>query len=278
MPYTRRRLIARAAQVSGAALAASALPPGAAVARPGAPTKDVPPWPPLKLPDPPLREADYLALADDVVRRLDRTWIEEERTYSSGGRVTDVIYNAALLTVHAVAAERGHDGPSRNDARARLIAERLCESPPFFSGRRLPNPDTMFHTPGWLGDLGTFDSPMDKAIDPKVAEGLTAAWRARTVLGLGPELEGRIVAAVDAVARGPFFRYPYVRLNQINWNTELYACAATLTGDPELLVDDDRRHMRRFVAGVRRPLERGGARNLSPSYRFQYQSDSATSR
>src|SRR5215210_3790732 len=228
MPYTRRRLIARAAQVSGAALAASALPPAAAVARPGSPTIEVLPWPPL--------------------------------------------------TVPAVAAERGHDGPSRNDARARLIAERLCESPPFFSGRRLPNPDTMFHTPGWLGDLGTLDSPMDKAFDPKVAEGLTAAWRARATLGLAPELAERIVSVVDAVARGPFFRYPYVRLNQINWNAELYAHAATLTGDPELLRSDYRSHMHRFVAGVRRPLEKFGAHNLSPSYRFQYQSDSASSR
>src|SRR5215218_6310706 len=278
MPFTRRRLIARAAQVSGAALAASALPPAAAVARPGSPTIEVPPWPPLVLPDPPLREADYLAVADDVVRRLDRTWIEEERTYSSGGRVTDVVYNAALLTIHAVAAERGHDGPSRNDARARLIAERLCESPPFFSGRRLPNPDTMFHTPGWLGDLGTFDSPMDKAFDPKVAEGLTAAWRARATLGLSPGLANRIVSVVDAVARGPFFRYPYVRLNQINWNAELYAHAAALTGNPELLREDYRRHVRRFVAGARKPLAPKWARNLSPSYRFQYQVNYAGSR
>ena len=82
------------------------------------------------------------------MRRLDRTWVEDERAYSAGGRVIDVIYNAALLTIHAVAAERGYDGPSRNDARARLIAERLCESPPFFAGTTLPNPDTMFHTPG----------------------------------------------------------------------------------------------------------------------------------
>src|SRR5215213_7941067 len=107
MPFTRRRLIARAARVSGAALAASALPSAAAVARPGSPTIEVPPWPPLELPDPPLRDADYLAVADEVVRRLDRTWIEEERAYSSGGRVTDVVYNAALLTIHAVAAGRG---------------------------------------------------------------------------------------------------------------------------------------------------------------------------
>ena len=90
--------------------AASALPPAAAFARPYSPTIEVAPWPPLKLPDPPLREADYLHLADEVVRRLDRTWVEEERAYSAGGRVIDVIYNAALLTIHGVAAERGYDG------------------------------------------------------------------------------------------------------------------------------------------------------------------------
>jgi len=176
------------------------------------------------------------------------------------------------------AAERGYDGPSRNDARARLLAARMLESPPYFDGATLLNPDTMFHTPGWVGNLDKLDSPMDKAFDPKVAEGLTAAWRARAVLGLGPELEARIVAAVDAVARGPFFRYPYVRLNQINWNAELYAYAAQLTGNPELLLDDYRRHVRRFVAGARKPLRPGWARNLSPSYRFQYQTNYAGSR
>ena len=274
MPFTRRRLVTRAARASGAFAAASALPRTPALAR----TIEVAPWPPLRLPAPPLRDADYLALADEVVRRLDRTWVQEERTYSAGGRVIDVIYNAALLVVHAVAAERGHQGPARNDERARLIAERLCESPPFFSGRELPNPDTMFHTPGWLGDLWTYDSPMDKAFDPKVAEALTAAWRAREVLGLTPAAVARIVTCVDSVARGSFFRFPSVRLNQINWNAELYAHAATLTGDPELLRDDYRDHVRRFVAGVRRPLHAGDAHNLSPSYRFQYQSNAAGSR
>ena len=277
MPFTRRSLIARAAQASGAAVVASAVPP-AALARPHAPTIEVAPWPPLRLPDPPLRAADYLVVADEAVRRLDRTWVAEERAYSAGGGGIDATYNAALLTIHAIAAERGHDGPARNDERARVLAARLCESPPFFSGSSLPNPDTMFHTPGWVGNLDVLDSPMDKAFDPKVAEGLVAAWRARATLGLGPELEARIVAAVDAVARGPFFRYPYVRLNQINWNAELYAYAAALTGNPELLLHDYRRHVRRFVAGARRPLHPGWARNLSPSYRFQYQTTYAGSR
>ena len=55
----------------------------------------------------------------------------------------------------------------------------------------------MFHTPGWVGDLDTLDSPMDKAIDPKVAEGLTAAWRARAVLGLPDDVVAAIVGCVD---------------------------------------------------------------------------------
>jgi len=161
MPFTRRTLIARAAHASGAAVVASAVPP-AALARPHAPTIEVAPWPPLRLPDPPLRAADYLGVADEVVRRLTRTWVAEERAYSAGGGGIDATYNAALLTIHAIAAERGHDGPARNDERARLLAARLCESPPFFTGTALPNPDTMFHTPGWVGNLDVLDSPMDK--------------------------------------------------------------------------------------------------------------------
>ena len=264
MPFTRRRLIARTAQVS---VAAAVLPRLAY----GAETVKVDPWPTLHLPDRSLLDEDYFAVADEVVRRLDRTWRDDEAVYSGGGRVIDVIYNAALLVIHAVAAERGYSGPARNDERARAIAARLCESPPFFSGRTLPHPDTMFHTPGWLGDLDTFDSPMDKAIDPKVAEALTAAWRARDVLRLDPALVDRMRACVDSVARGPFFRFPYVRLNQINWNAEMYACAAAMTGNPELLRLDYRRHMRRWVAGARHPLHPDWARNLSDSYRFQYQ-------
>ena len=269
LPFTRRRLISRAARVSGGILAASTaggrlLPAAPAQAQSSRPL-------PPSLGPVPLRDADYLALMDQVARRLNRTWREEEFTYSSGGGGIDVIYNAALLTVHAVAAERGHQGRSRHDERARQIVDRLTAGPPFFEGRSLPHRDPMFHTPGWVSDLDSYDSAMDKAIDPKVAEALVAAWRARDVLGLDADRVARIVDRVDRVARARFFRYPNVRLNQINWNAELYAYAALLTGDPELLREDYRRHVRRFVAGVRRPLRRAeGTTNLSPSYRFHY--------
>ena len=85
------------------------------------------------------------------------------------------------------------------------------------------------------------------------------------MLGLGAEREARIATASTASRAGAFFRYPNVRLNQINWNAELYAYAAALTGDPELLRNDYRRHVRRFIAGVRRPLHEGGARTCPPA-------------
>ena len=80
--------------------------------------------------------------------------------------------------------------------------------------------------------MGTRDAAMDKSIDPKVAEALMYAWRARDVLR--PPAARRVDLIADRIsrcARGPFFRFPNVRLNQINWNCELYAHAATVTGD-----------------------------------------------
>ncbi len=39
-------------------------------------------------PAPPLTDADYFAVADEVVRRLNRTWEQDARSYCSGGRVS----------------------------------------------------------------------------------------------------------------------------------------------------------------------------------------------
>ena len=266
MPFTRRRLITRAARTSGGLVVASTLGHRALTAAPA--RAAVPPL--TRLGAPPLRDADYLALAERAMRHLNRTWRRDEGAYSSGGGGIDVIYNAALLTVHAVAAAQGHEGRARNDDRARVLVDRLCASPPYFTGGRGPARDQMFHAPGWVSDLGTLDSHMDKAIDPKVAEGLFAAWRARDVLALPPDVVARITDRIDGVARARFFRYPNVRLNQINWNAELYAYAAAVTGDNVLLRSDYRRHVRRFVAGVRKPLRRDEVTNLGPSYRFTY--------
>src|SRR3954454_8093810 len=219
--------------------------------------------------DPPLTDAQYLALADRIMQRLNHTWVRSRSSYSAGSLNIGVIYNAALLTVHATAAGAGHTGRSRNDERARLLVDQLTSAPPFFVGGR-GNRGKMYHSPGWLSDLDTFNSPQDKSVDPKVAEGLAAAWRAREVLQRTPQQVERLAHCVNVVARDRFFRYPQVRLNQSNWPAELYSNAALLTGDPELLRTDYRKHLRRFVEGVRHPLTKGGTTNLGRGYEFRY--------
>ena len=63
------------------------------------------------------------------------------------------------------------------------------------------------------------------------------------------ETVASMVQCVASVARSPFFRYPNVRLNQINFPAELHACAASMTEDPTFLRSDYRRQLVRFVEG-----------------------------
>ena len=203
----------------------------------------------------------YLRTADRFAARLAPAWSPADGYYVSGSPALDSRLNAAMLVVYATAARHGHTGPSRDDAKARRLAQVLTASPPFFTGPAAPWPDPMFHTPGWLGNLIPGYSVMDKAIDPKIAEGLAAAWQARGALGLDPVTTAAIATEIPAVAAGPFFRFPNVRLNQINWPLELDAYAAQVSGDASLLRDEYRLQMDRFLTD---------GRNLSPSYRFQY--------
>jgi hypothetical protein len=203
----------------------------------------------------------YLRVADRFATRLAPAWSQADGYYVSGSPALESRLNAAMLVVHATAARFGHEGAARDDARARRLAQVLTASPPFFNGPAAPWPDPMFHTPGWLGNLVPGYTVMDKAIDPKIAEGLAAAWQARAALGLDPVTTATIVAEISAVAHGPFFRFPNVRLNQINWPLELDAYNALVTGDGSLLRDEYPLQMDRFLTD---------GRNLSPSYRFHY--------
>jgi hypothetical protein len=264
---TRRDLLAGGARLAaGAALAAPALrllaAPGAARAgEMGAG----------------LTEAGYWTFVDPIAERMDHLWDPADRCYGVGGEAESAI-NAALLTIHAVAALRDHRGAARADARGRALANRMCESPPWSERAHATRSDKMFHVGGWLASVRSAGAGMEKSVDPKVAEGLACAWRARDVLGIDPTEARRMASLVQRCAHGAFFRYPNVRLNQINWNAEVFAHAATMTGDSSLLRRDYYLHMRRFVAGVHRPWladrrERpyyGGSTNLGPGYRFNY--------
>jgi hypothetical protein len=228
-------------------------------------------------PPPPLTDDDYLTFAGRVTEQLERSWRPEEGMYRTGARSIDTIANAAMLTVFATAAAHGHEGPARNDERARVLVRRLTASPPFYTAPTAPREDKMFHTPGWTSNMDGPYVDMDKSIDPKVAEGLQIAYRARDVLGLEEADQHAIRDEIHRVAYTAFFRFPLVRLNQINWPAELYAYDYLVNGDPTLLREDYRKHVRRFVAGFKTPWTPEGATNVGPSYRFIYQNNAPAS-
>jgi hypothetical protein len=232
-------------------------------------------------PPPPLTDADYFAFADRVTAAFEPFWNEEKGFYSTGARSIDTIATAAMLTVFSTSAAHGHIGPARNDVRARRLVKSLTASPPFYTRARPPvyaRPghryyDKMFHSPGWTSNMDGDYVDMDKSIDPKVSEGLQMAFRARDVLQLPAEDAARIADEIHRVAYTHFFRYPQVRLNQINWPAELYAYDAFVTGDTTLMRTDYRKHVHAFTQGFKRPQIRGGTTNVGPSYRFIYQSN-----
>jgi hypothetical protein len=224
----------------------------------------------FEVPSPPLREADYWRFADWLQGAMDRLWNESQNGYT-----TDTRINACSLMTHAVAALAGHDGACRRDERARKLALRLCESPPFRPARNGrptrhsdPRSESQAHAPGFVSSIANARSSQHITVDPKVARGLYYAWRAREQLNLPATTVARIVQCVRSVAYSPFFRYPNIRLNQINFAAELHACTASMTDDPTLLRRDYRQQLARFLNGAKRSTRPWRIANLGPSYSF----------
>ncbi len=280
---TRRQLLARgAASAAGAALAGSGLAPlasaAAASAAPGSAARaSAPAAASQAAAAPPVPDgaaaavASYLAFMDTVMERLLGEWSPAFSSYRAPGGTYATVINARMLQVHAGAALAGHEGASRDDDRARALTARLLQSPAPWrtSGAGVPH-EKMFHLPGWTTSLTDPDAVMDKAVDPQVAQALVAAWRARTALGLEATTVQAVVQAVSAVARCAFFRYPGIRLNQLNWNCALYALDAELTGATDLLRGDYRAQMLRFATYATRAEHQGGCPNLGPGWHFDY--------
>ena len=216
-----------------------------------------------------LDEAGYWQLADATQQRLDPTWDERAEMYRPGGSGTDPAVNASLLLTHAVAAQRGHEGPARNDRRARLIAARLTRRGAPFVERGEAPPGSQHHAPGWVSSM---DSPggadQHLVYDAEVVDGLVAAWRARRELDLPPATVAAIEDRIGRTVAGRFWRWPAIRLNQINWYALMYGASATVNGRDNLLRHDLALQIRRFMRGI------GGhghaAGNLGPGARFHY--------
>ena len=173
-----------------------------------------------------------------------------------------------MLLTHTVAAMQGHEGPARNDHRARAARRRgSCTAPPFVTSHA-PAPAA-----GPRARLGELD---DRArggqhlvFDAEVVDGLVYAYRARDALGLPAATVDAIRNAIHRTARGSFWRYPTIRLNQVNWYALMYAADATVTGDT------DAAHARhaRCSSSASRAASRGDAAragNFGPGMRFHY--------
>jgi hypothetical protein len=206
-------------------------------------------------------DAGYWAYADRIQVQLDATWDEHAGYYKLGGGGVEPMANSMLLLTHSVAAARGYDGPARNDHRARVLALRLVDGVPFVT-----KPGTgQTHAPGWVCSMTSGRGGQHLVFDAEVVDGLVYAYRARDALRLPRSTVAKIRSAIHRTARGSFWRYPAIRLNQVNWYALMYAADATVTGDPTLLRHDLALQLRRFFANARA--------NFGPGMRFHYLPD-----
>ena len=214
----------------------------------------------------PFSDTDYWAFADRLMGALEPEWSPSRGAYVGAGGAASARVNSALLFTHSIAALSGHEGSTRQDARAAVLVDRLTAAPAWLGAGPLA-PDGL--STCWSSDLGRPD-PQHTSLEPKVAEALGSAWRARAALGLSDAAAARIVATVSACAYSAAWRFPRRLANQINWNAEMYASAATVSGRPDLLLHDYRRQLARFAAGIGRPMPGERSPNLGRGYQFHY--------
>jgi hypothetical protein len=215
---------------------------------------------------------DYWAFADRCQRLLDELWSPGVGHYLSGGRGETSI-NANLLFTHATAALAGHQGASRNDARARALAARLCYPPPWRPEGTGPPPPgggwDQTHDWGWGATMESHEH-QHVSIDATVVRALAQAWRAREAIGLHPMVADTLALAVQRCATSPFYAYPALRLNQINWPLEIFHWAAATSGDNRLLHHETRLQLGRFADGLTRAVPPFRIPLTGPGYRFHY--------
>lgn len=244
------------------------------------------------LPDAPWDDVAYWAFADRMQERLDALWSDAEGVYlpTGGGETT---FNACMLLTHAVAAMAGHTGGSRQDLRARRLAWRLCQSPPFRVAppasqaavqearhpgqvrlaQAVADEDALLepqpHPGGWGGVLKSF-SGQHAMVDSQVTRALAQTWLARHALGLESETVALIVDRVASCAGSAFHAYPALRLNQINWPIDVYMCGATVTGDPSIVQRDGFLQYERFATAITQVVDGFTSPFLGAGYRFHY--------
>jgi hypothetical protein len=217
-------------------------------------------------------DSDYWAFADRCQHLLDALWSPGLGHYQSGGRGETSI-NANLLFAHASAALAGHTGASRQDARARTLAQRLLQVPPYRPEGAGPPPTgsrwDQTHDWGWGATMDSHEH-QHVAIDATVVRALAQAWLAREPLGLDAQTADVVHAAVQRCAMSPWYAYPALRLNQINWPLEIFGWAVATGGDPRLAYRETRLQLGRFADALTRTVPPYRIPFTGPGYRFHY--------
>jgi hypothetical protein len=207
----------------------------------------------------------YWAFADKMQQIADPHWNEKDGYFHLGGGGSEPMSNSMQLLTYSVAAMQGHEGPARNDHRARILADRLVSSAPFVKSK---TGSGQVHAPGWVNSMSNTHSGQHLVFDAEVVDGLTYAYRAREALGLPDSTVTKIRNAIHSTARGSFWRYPTIRLNQINWYALMYSADALVTGDNTLLKRDFSLQLKHFFDGARGSASSVG--NFGAGMRFHY--------
>ena len=155
-------------------------------------------------------------------------------------------------------------GPARRP-RARS-SPALCTGPAFVEtpgrGSQAPRARVADGLEGGGGQHLVFDA--------EVVDGAVVRLAGARALGLAASTADAIAnRSIDTSPAGSFWRYPTIRLNQINWYALMYAADATVDRRPTLLRHDTAQPapaLRRGVRGRRRPRRRQPRRRL----RFHY--------
>ncbi len=214
-------------------------------------------------------EPGYWDFADKLARRLDDTWNPELGRYKPGASSVDTMMNANMLLLYSAAALRGHEGASRQDARARSIVAQLMNAPPWTEAVTNPPPGSHVHVPGWVASMTDPDTAQHLVVDGEVTDALALAWVARDALGIDPTVQALMQDRLRRVAEGSYWRYPALILNQINWYAEVYNAAALATGNPVYLQRDLRGQLAAFISSIRSPAP-NTAGSLGPGMQFHY--------
>ena len=211
-----------------------------------------------------LDEQGYWAFADRMQARIDRYWDDRAGLYTgfSSGAHADV-----LLTL-SVAARRGHEGAARNDRRARRLVDALV-SRRRSSATRRPREGRQTHAPGFVSSMRRHRSGTSTSWSTARSSTGSATPGSPAASSASRTRSPRAIAdRIHRTAMGSYWRWPAIRLNQINWYALVYAANATVTGSPRLLRHDLRLQIERFAArargrgGRRRQLRAGAALQL----------------